>query len=323
MYCGYDWSPTQTVALQRSSSSSSTMLLLVDRLWTWLVCSKSCAITKMCRVLYCFLSVALVLVHVSSQQCPLPTRHDVEQVLVLGSSLPGSGASPQLLRYNFTCLAVTSRDMYSSISVEVEFKRLGQSDFFYTQFQMFCANPMSATYSFYFNSKEGFENNTSANFDLKKRRDCSSCTRMGPSPDYDGVANCVGMLMCVIKFSHYDTGIHVCVLPTVIMFMCTSFSECSDECQTFGMGSCQNNNPSDCCPFFDASGSCINHPCVGNNPCQNGGVCNITNPRVIDYVCSCVSPYGGVNCAGNVHETITVQGALVIYTHFCTCRMYV
>ena len=141
---------------------------------------------------------------VSSQRCSLPTLNEIQKVLRISDNLPGRMSTSTLSDYVFTCLAVEAQDLYSSLSVAVEFTTSDQgSGTFYTQFQMFCASSSSLGTSFQFNLEEGFESgqpavnafNAIRGGGVDTRRDCSSCTKTGtPGPEYNATANCVGML---------------------------------------------------------------------------------------------------------------------------------
>ena len=145
---------------------------------------------------------------VTSQHCSLPTRNEIEQILRISDNLPGRLSTNNLTSYVFTCLAVEAQDLYSSLSVAVQFTSSVQgSSIFYTQFQMHCASSSLLGNSFHFILQEGFESGQPAadayiafiggggGPDTRSRRDCSSCTRTGtPGPEYNDIANCVGML---------------------------------------------------------------------------------------------------------------------------------
>ena len=52
--------------------------------------------------------------------------------------------------------------------------------------------------------------------------------------------------------------------------------------------------------YLNVSGNCT-HTCDADNPCQNGGSCNMDGDS---YNCTCPSNWTGVNCTGESHRRL-------------------
>ena len=103
-----------------------------------------------------------------------------------------------------------------------------------------------------------------------------------------------------------------------------------------GQGACAGDGTT-CCPFFNTDGSCTTacptnyaasndtgyicvpmHICITNNPCQNGGTCNIgTTDSSTDYNCTCTQDFSGDNCTGVKFQVPDQHYTLRIFISEC------
>ena len=88
---------------------------------------------------------------------------------------------------------------------------------------------------------------------------------------------------------HVDVDIAIMCWYTVHLFAITAtiiFSVCVLPCP---LGYGPNSACNGCVPV---------HICVTDNPCENGGTCNIGTNNNTDSTCSCAQNFSGKNCTG-------------------------
>ena len=114
------------------------------------------------------------------------------------------------------------------------------------------------------------------------------------------------MLMCsqFLRTKLFKYVIHNPILPQIIPF-------------TFPTSGCLLSCPLGYEPNTTCGGCNPVHSCVTNNPCQNGGTCNIGSTST-SYTCSCLPNYSGQTCEGK-YLSITHSSSELLLT---TCRVH-
>ena len=57
------------------------------------------------------------------------------------------------------------------------------------------------------------------------------------------------------------------------------------------------------------------HICVTDNPCENGGTCNIGTNNNTDYTCSCAPNFSGTNCTSKLTLDSLLDVRLTVALH--------
>ena len=143
-----------------------------------------------------FLLVVAIFKHstpVLSQGCVLPdasTIRDALQTLLRGTAGEGTEVTVTLFGYNYTCLAVASRDRYRYLSVSVHYNKTTEAGDFVSQISLECSGNVFTVPSTPSASFNQFPPPNVTN--IETRRDCRVCTAQTDIPNTDTIADCVG-----------------------------------------------------------------------------------------------------------------------------------
>ena len=139
---------------------------------------------------------------------------------------------------------------------------------------------------------------------------------LGGVPDYTilpaGLSVSSGLVGCVRQLNHSSMSLNLigAAVDDSDITPCTGVSPCSAQpCLNGGTCSEEQSNGFSCqCALGWGGQLCetVNTQCLGDNPCENAGVCMV---RLVEGVgeqyCDCSLPYGGANCSESESHTHT------------------